>query len=274
MKKSIIFILFGGLTIFIAWKFSLIRDITVSEKNAIDPINATYTIDGQEVAFTNGYAEFKVASDSASKLVFQVFGKPSYGDLNGDGANDSVVLATQTGGGSGEFYYALVALSEEGNFKGLPGVYIGDRIAPQSILIKDDVAMINFADRKPGESFVAEPSVGVTKYLSVEENSVKEFNLSSQGEQLFAGNLIMAHEARIFTPCGGTAHWVVGASPAYQELLSAYNTNKSTTSPYASIYAVVSGVITSSIPEELGKSYNFGIDIKNLMKVVPNGSCS
>lgn len=238
------------------------------------PLDATYLIDGQNVTLVAGKAQSSVAPGSASMLQTSVFGQPSYGDLNGDGTLDAVMFVTQEGGGSGTFFYAVVALDIDGRYEGLGSVSLGDRIAPQSILIKNQTAMVNYAERKEGEPMTAAPSVGVTKYVIVNDHSIKFFNLLSPGEQLFNGNMVMASEVRIFTPCGGTAHWVIGTSTAYSELMKAYATNKSTTSPYSSVYAVVSGVIVPPPTDGFGADYNFGIDVKNLIKVIPGGSCT
>lgn len=274
MKRNIILVFVLAIVVLIIWvSYPYLKNKSSSATKLSGPLDATYTIEGTPTKLVNGMAEVEIAPGSASKLVTKVFGQPSYGDLNTDGVDDAVTLVTQTSSGSGTFYYALVALGKDGGYEGLSGVLLGDRIAPQSVLIKDDVAMVNYADRNPGEPMTTQPSLGITKYLVVEDGSVKEFNLRSNGEQVFVGNLIMAHEARTFTPCGGTAHWVVGASSAYPTLMSAYTANKPTTSPYASVYAVISGVVVSKPTDGFGMDYDYGIDVRNLLKVIPTGVC-
>lgn len=238
------------------------------------PINAIYFIDGNAVKLVNGVAESETAPGSASKNITTVFGKPNYGDLNSDGVNDSVTIATQVSGGSGVFYYALVAINKDGVFEGLDAVLLGDRIAPQSVLVKNNIAIVNYAERAQGEPMSAQPSVGVTKYIVLEDGKTKEFNILNKGEQLFSGNLIMSHEVRTFTPCGGTARWVIGTSTAYQSLTKAYNTYKSTTTAYSSVFVTVSGIIVSAPQDGFGADYDYGIDVKTLLKVHPNKTCT
>jgi len=52
--------------------------------------------------------------------------------------------------------------------------YIGDRIALQTTNIKDGEICVNYADRKVDEPRTAAPSVGVTKYLKVENDRLVE----------------------------------------------------------------------------------------------------
>ncbi len=77
------------------------RDKVVETSLGVDPLNTTYILEGQSVKLANGLAEQTIPG-SVSKIVTQAFGKPFYGDLDGDGLKDSVMFLTQSGGGSGE----------------------------------------------------------------------------------------------------------------------------------------------------------------------------
>ncbi len=96
------------------------------------------------------------------------FGNEAVGDLNGDGVPDVAFIFTQSGGGSGTFYYVVAALKEVQGYQGTNAVLLGDRIAPQTTEIKDGQLIVNYADRKPNEPMTAQPSVGVSKYLRVQ----------------------------------------------------------------------------------------------------------
>ncbi len=260
--------------ILLLWKYGTqsISNETNNQKTS-SPLNISYNIENKNVTLVNGKSEVAIPG-SAAKVKTFVFGSPIFGDLDGDGVQDAALFITQNTGGSGTFFYTAIALQKDGVYKSVGTVFLGDRIAPQSILIKEGIAMINYADRKKDEAMTVAPSVGVTKYLVVVDGGIKEFKLEDDGEQLFSGNLIMAEGARVFTPCGGTAHWVLGSSKAYSELTSAYTKNKSGTDPYSSVYAVVSGVVTPKPTDGFGKDYDYGIDIRNLFKVLPNGTCA
>lgn len=149
----------------------------VSQKQTVfDPKNAAYEIEGKMFTLVNGVSEVEAAPDSASKITTRYFGNDAKGDLNGDGEADIAFLITQDGGGSGLFYYAVVALKTAGGYKTTNAFFIGDRIAPQSTEINTSALelYINYAERKPGEPMTTQPSVGVTKYLKVSNDKLLE----------------------------------------------------------------------------------------------------
>lgn len=81
-------------------------------------------------------------------------------DLDGNGVLDKIFIITQKNGGSGTFYYVTGLLN--GN-KQLNNIFLGDRIAPQTINLEaDNIIDVNYADRKIDESFVTPPSIGKT----------------------------------------------------------------------------------------------------------------
>jgi hypothetical protein len=145
-------------------------------QSAFDGKNATFTIDGNSVTLVNGVSEVPAAPGSASEIITRYFGNDASGDLNGDGLPDTAFLVTQDGGGSGLFYYVVVALKTADGYKTTNAFFIGDRIAPQSTYIpaNSQELQVNYAERKPGEPMTAQPSVGVTLTLKVTPAGVLE----------------------------------------------------------------------------------------------------
>jgi hypothetical protein len=137
-------------------------------------LDATYVIDGQSIKLINGLSEMEAAPGSASKIVTRFFGNDASGDLNGDGKVDIAFLLTQTNGGSGTFFYVVVALQTDTGYLGTNAVFLGDRIAPQTTEIQGSTVIVNYADRNPGESFDVAPSLGVSKYLKVTNGQLVE----------------------------------------------------------------------------------------------------
>ena len=127
----------------------------------------SYEIEGRVITLANGVSEIEAAPGSASKIVSRYFGNEASGDLNSDGTPDVAFLLTQSGGGSGTFYYVVVAVKTKDGYVGTNAVLLGDRIAPQSTELRDGSLIVNYADRKPGEAMTTPPSVGVSKYLKV-----------------------------------------------------------------------------------------------------------
>ncbi len=142
--------------------------------------NITIQVDGKEVNLVEGSAEMPAAPDSKEMITYTYFGNDAHGDLDGDGTEDVAFLLTQGGAGSGVFFYAVAALNIENGYVGTNAVLLGDRIAPQSTLIEDEMVIVNYADRLPTEPFTTQPSVGVSKYLKINDGTLVEVNVLSQ----------------------------------------------------------------------------------------------
>jgi hypothetical protein len=152
----------------------MFKDIASANVLADKPENAVYTIDGKPLLFVNGKYEGEITADFATKAKASIFGEPVYGDLNEDGKDDAVLLIEYDPGGSGTFYYVASAVNVDGKYKGSNAVLLGDRIAPQNVLIENGEVVANYAERKSDEPMVAIPSVGVSKYLKYESGVLKE----------------------------------------------------------------------------------------------------
>ena len=141
----------------------------VAPLRILSPLYATYTIDRQKVTLKNGAAETEAAPGSGSKIATALFGEPVQEDLTNDDVKDYAMLITQTTGGSGTFYYAVVGIvnKDTAEVTGTNAILLGDRVAPQNIQIDKGTLIVNYADRNPGEAMTIEPSVGISKYLTI-----------------------------------------------------------------------------------------------------------
>lgn len=140
--------------------------------------NPSYTINNQAIVFTNGVSEIEAAPGSASKITTKYFGNEIHHDLNNDGKEDIIFLVTQTTGGSGTFYYVVAAVTSPEGYIGSHGYLLGDRIAPQATEMskekgKENIVVVNYADRNSWESFATRPSVGKTVMLSFDPETLK-----------------------------------------------------------------------------------------------------
>lgn len=181
--KRILFISLSVIIILSAVVLSLIQKQAPAETNKTtlpivkSPVSykdVTYTVEGQGVTLKDGVSEIDVAPDSSSKIVTRYFGNEAKGDLNGDGTEDVAFLITHEGGGSGTFYYVVVALKSDKEYAGTNAVLLGDRIAPQSTEIRNGTVIVNYAERLADEPVTAKPSVGRTKYLIVRGSELVE----------------------------------------------------------------------------------------------------
>ena len=133
--------------------------------SAVDPLNATYVIDNVSVTLVNGSAKTGSGGDEVTTTIF---GQPVMGDVNGDGKDDSALFITQRMGGTGVFYYVVVAIHSENGTRGTNAGFLGDRIAPQNVEINDGHVIANYADRKAGEPMATAPTVGVSAHFTVD----------------------------------------------------------------------------------------------------------
>ncbi len=136
--------------------------------------NAPFTIEGSEVRLVDGIHSVPITADSTTSIVTRYFGNETFGDLNGDGVDDVAFLVTQSGGGSGTFYYVVATLKEGGEYHGTNAVFLGDRVAPQPNQIQEGVLFVHYADRMPNEPMTAVPSIGVSRSFHVEEGVLSE----------------------------------------------------------------------------------------------------
>ena len=128
--------------------------------------NISYKIDGTAVLLTDGMAVQEAAPGSASKITTTYFGNEATGDLDGNGTEDVAFLLTQNAGGSGTFYYVVVAAKTDTGYVGTNAILLGDRIAPQTTEISNGVVTVNYAIRKTGDPMTTAPSVGVSKKIT------------------------------------------------------------------------------------------------------------
>ena len=178
MKKTfIIWVVVLVVIIFILVAYGL----SFTKKNIVgadSPKNATYIINGKSVTLANGYSQTEFTPGSATKTTTQYFGNEVKHDFNGDGREDVAFLLTQNPGGSGTFYYIVAALNTPSGYIGSQAFLLGDRIAPQTTQMSQDkttpdVIVVNYADRKIGDSFATPPSLGKSIWLKLDTKTMQ-----------------------------------------------------------------------------------------------------
>ncbi len=176
-KTLLVIVLIALIGVLTYFAYNRNAKVSVLEKVS-DPKNTTYKIVGENVTLVNGKATSPAAPGSASMIVTEYFGNEVKYDFDKDGREDSAFILTQSTGGSGTFYFLVFALNKEAGFQGSEGLYIGDRIAPQTTELSTDpsregMVIVNFADRKPGESFAVAPSMGKSLWAKLDLNTMQ-----------------------------------------------------------------------------------------------------
>jgi hypothetical protein len=239
-----------------------------------DPRNATYLIESKEIPLVNGQFETRPVPGSATKEETRVFGEAEFGDLDGDGSRDAAVVLARDPGGSGMFYYVAAALNENGAYRGTNAVLLGDRVAPQTVRIRNGVIVVNYAGRRPEESMTTPPSSANSMYLTVEGTALAAMKPLGEGEQVLEGWVTIGHEARTFVPCSRQkALWILGDSPALNEIMDAYRGAMRGREPYDSLFVTLAGKTAAAPGDGFGADYEEGFYATRLVKLWVRGDC-
>ena len=181
MNSKIVLIILVVVLFASAIVWTITRQIKPEEEIIVkDPLNMSYIIENEAVELVNGYSEIEIVPGSASKKITQVWKDPFYLDINGDYEKDAVLILTQQTGGSGTFYYLAIAIKEGEKYKGTNAIFLGDRIEPKEITVKEDVIVVNYLDRKDNEAMAESPTVEKIKYILLKENKLEELVLSNE----------------------------------------------------------------------------------------------
>jgi hypothetical protein len=155
--------------------FVNINTSATSTKNInFDPLNFSYDIEGEKIKLVNGNSVSDIVPGSIEKLETTTFDKPAIGDLNKDNKNDSAILLTQDSGGTGLFYYLVAIINDVGVVKNTNSIFIGDRIEPVSLSIKDGKVELNYIDRNQDDPMTADPTVKIKKLFEVKGGVLSE----------------------------------------------------------------------------------------------------
>ena len=128
--------------------------------------NAEYPLDiavDGDAQFTNGqYA------DKTNHVTASILPRPRVtGDLNGDGAPDTVVTLVGNAGGSGVFTYIAALVNVNYGPHAVATAAIADRVTLSGISIQNGTISVTYLERQPDEPMVAKPTVPTTKTFAL-----------------------------------------------------------------------------------------------------------
>ena len=193
MKKTIFFV--GGSIIILIIAIVAIglvyfqltkkdRENNIPIVSVFDVPNMTYTVGGETFTLINGKAEKEYTSDSATKNTLSIFGQPLYADLDKDNDLDAALWLVNNPGGSGTFYYAVLAINNGNDSFTTNALLLGDRIAPQTLEFDSGRALFNYAERKAGEPMTTQPSMGKSLWIQydLQRSEIGEWVKDFEGE--------------------------------------------------------------------------------------------
>ena len=169
----VVFVAVFGLGVY-KFKFA-INDTNLVNIGATSAKDATYKINGEFVTLNDGVSDGSLLiPGTASKIITKYFGSDVKHDFDGDGREDLAFILTQETGGSGTFYYVVMALNTSNGWVGSDSVLLGDRIAPQTMHMGNgNVVVVNYVVRNPGEPFTTRPSLGKSIWLLLDTKTMQ-----------------------------------------------------------------------------------------------------
>jgi len=124
------------------------------------------------------------------------------------------------------------------------------------------------------EAMAAAPSMGQSKYFTVQDDTLVTIGTMAKGEEVAQGWLTVGHEVRVFEPCSDPReHWLLGTSPALQALMSAYRAALPEARPYTPLFVTLAGRIDAKPNDGFGAQYDAGFVASQLVQVWPMGNC-
>lgn len=162
MRKPVLVGLLIASVAALAGLFMVMRSVIdhAGEQSAPEAVrNITVTLDGQAFTLKDGVAAIPAAPGSAAQNTVRIVGDPVVGDATGEGEQDAALLIQNDPGGSGTFYYAVLAINHGGAYQATNAVSLGDRIAPEGIDFTNGHFVYRFLDRNSGSSMADKPTV-------------------------------------------------------------------------------------------------------------------
>lgn len=149
---------------------SLLMFLSCSTGSAdfFDPANTEYLIDitaSGRADLKDGFYEESAAPGSASIIRIRLENPRAFGDVDGDGSVDAVLVLLAEGGGSGTFTYLAAVLNRAGGPRVPDALFLGDRIRVESLEIGNQLIRLTILDRRPDESLSDPPTVRKSLYF-------------------------------------------------------------------------------------------------------------
>lgn len=142
-----------------------------------DPKNGTFQFEDAAITLKNGTNQTPVPN-SAMVEQTELADTIGYGDLNNDSKEDAGVVLIQSGGGTGIFFYVAGFISSPTGYKGTSALFLGDRISPKSIVIKNGVMTVTYLDRKETDPFSTEPTIQTIKTFKISSGDLVDTSIN------------------------------------------------------------------------------------------------
>jgi hypothetical protein len=158
--------------------------------------NMTYQSSYFNIPITLQDGHYRYADDMSVQTV-DMLSEIAFGDLNGDGLNDAVVLLGENGGGSGTFVSLVAILNQNGQAVQAGSIMVDDRPRINSLSISNGQIMLDGFIHSLSD-FLANPTLAVMLTYHLDDNGLQLLSQTTP------------------TP-GGGVHAITITSPAWGE---------------------------------------------------------
>ena len=124
---------------------------------------------------TDGTYREKIMEGSASEILIVMHPIYAIGDLNGDGAEDAIVVLVSSGGGSGSFYTLEAVLNQDGKPKHVATAFLGDRADLKSIAVDSGEITVEMTTHGPNDPMCC-PSLEVTQVYELQGETLVQLS--------------------------------------------------------------------------------------------------
>ena len=148
-------------------------------------------------ALKNGIYQERAAPGSVTEIMVRATAQHAFGDLDGDGALDAVILLESDPGGSGVFFDLAPVLNRGGQPLPLAPVALGDRVQVRAVGIAEDGSVsVELLKHGPNDPFCC-PTLDVVLRYRLEGDQ-----LVNQGQEpnLSSGSPLMRYTVQSSTP--------------------------------------------------------------------------
>ncbi len=173
VSVAVLGVIVGAVAIagFIRFNFTNGGDVVSDRKSSPEISDLTITIDTQEFGMSDGVAVIAPSQGSGTANTLRLIGVPVLGDIDRDGNPDAALLVQHDPGGSGTFYYAVVAINDGGSYRASNALLLGDRIEPRAVEFIDGRFIYTYAERKPGDAMSERGTVEKSVTVTVDDST-------------------------------------------------------------------------------------------------------
>ena len=152
------YLLFAGFMLYMVACQAAKHELTINELEGGE--YRSEWSDKGKIKLSDGMYKEKIAPDSATELVIKLSDRIAFGDLNGDGAEDSAVILISDPGGSGTFYDLAAVIDSRGQAKHVASAFLGDRVKVEELSIRSGKIVVKMLTHRSTEPMCC-PSLNV-----------------------------------------------------------------------------------------------------------------